>query len=80
MQPDQVEEAVSSVFAAALNRRVLPGEDLARASEPTWDSLKHMEIMFAVEERCDVQFTQDELVSLDRLKAVVDGVKRHLQS
>jgi acyl carrier protein len=80
MQPEQVDEAVREVFAAVLARPVQPGDDLARASEPAWDSLKHMEIMFGVEERCDVQFTHEELASLDRLRAVIDGVKRHLQA
>ena len=54
-----------------------PDRISSAVEEPAWDSLKHIEIMFALEDRCDVRFSQDELASLDRLSAIVERVKGH---
>ena len=78
MPHEPVDQAVREIFAAVVQREVAPGADVAREEEPAWDSLKHMEMMFAIEERCGVQFTQEELGGLDRISAIVERVKSHL--
>jgi acyl carrier protein len=49
---------------------------VARASESEWDSLKHMQIAFAVEDKFGVQFTEEEIPRLDSLV----GFAEHLEN
>jgi acyl carrier protein len=78
MHRESIDQAVREVVSAVLHRELGATEDLVRGEEPAWDSLKHIEIMFALEDRCDVRFSQDELASLDRLSAIVERVKGHI--
>jgi acyl carrier protein len=77
MPHESIDQAVREVVSAVLRREIGPTENLVRGEEPAWDSLKHIEIMFALEERCDVRFSQDELANLDRLSAIVERVEGH---
>jgi acyl carrier protein len=44
-----------------------------------WDSLKHMNLVLALEEEFEVRFTDDELVDLLNLKLIVDIVSEKLK-
>lgn len=50
----------------------MSGED---ASSPDtvnqWDSLKHMQIVLAIEEAFDLQLTDDEIVSIRSLQSII---------
>jgi predicted dehydrogenase/acyl carrier protein len=48
-----------------------------RASTPSWDSLKHIELLFSLEDACDVRFDREELIQLDSLDAIVTSVERN---
>jgi acyl carrier protein len=48
------------------------GMETCRVNTPAWNSLKHMEIMFGIEEHFDVQFSESELTDLDSISKVVD--------
>lgn len=80
MESDPIDQAVREVISAVLQRKMDAVSDVVRVEELAWDSLKHIEIMFALEDRCGVRFGQDELASLDRLSAIVERVKSHLAS
>jgi acyl carrier protein len=51
---------------------------LVRADVPEWDSLKHMEIVFAIEDRYGVQFDESEFQMLDTAAAIANALRRHL--
>jgi acyl carrier protein len=51
---------------------------LVRADVPQWDSLKHMEIVFALEDRYGVQFDESEFQRLDTPVAIAAALRRHL--
>jgi acyl carrier protein len=80
MQRDAVNQAVREIASSVLDRAVDPDEDIVRGTEPRWDSLKHIELLFAVEERFGIQFSQQELADLDRLGAVVDRVMVYVEA
>ncbi len=40
---------------------------LARDNDTAWDSLRHMQIVFGIEEKFDLQFTEDEIFQLDSI-------------
>ena len=66
---------IRDILGAALGRPIAPGEPVVRAMEPRWDSLKHIEIVFSVEDAFDVQFDEAEIGSLDSLAALVTTVE-----
>ena len=59
---DDVGGRVRRIFSLVLKRPIAADEELVREHEAAWDSLRHMEILFTVEEEFDCTFTEDELV------------------
>jgi acyl carrier protein len=59
---------------------VAPGKYsiLERSRIEEWDSLKHMELIFSVEERYGVQFDETEFMSLTSPAAIWSAVQKHL--
>lgn len=45
-------------------------DSLAMADLDVWDSLKHMELIVAIEETFDVELTFDEIVAMQNLKEI----------
>ena len=70
----QIEETVLAVLATVLKHPLHTGADITRQNTPGWDSLKHIEIMFALEDELDMEFTEEELVVLDSVTKIVDIV------
>ena len=69
----QVHEVLTLVLGAGL-----PDPEVTRDTVPTWDSLRHVEIIFAVEEAFGVQFSEDEMANVSSLSEFVDIVEAHL--
>lgn len=76
MTRDDVERRVHEVLALVLKLPAPPQGPLARADVPEWDSLSHIEIIYAVEESFDVTFTEEEMAALDGSAAIVEAVSR----
>lgn len=55
-----------------------PAVELRRADIVAWDSLKHMEIVFALEDRYGVRFEESEFGALDTSSAITAALRRHL--
>ena len=72
MSRNEIESGVRAVLTAIL--RCENTCEIARAKETEWDSLKHMEIVFAVEEKFCVQFSEEQIPKLDSLSKFVDCV------
>ncbi|HET9669900.1 MAG TPA: acyl carrier protein [Casimicrobiaceae bacterium] len=52
-------------------------EPIAREGTDAWDSLKHMEIVFALEDRYDIRFDEAEFDALDSVESIAAAVARH---
>lgn len=72
MQREDIELKVLAVLSAMLREPI--GPEGTRADLANWDSLKHIEIVFALEEELGVQFSEDTLPRLDSVKRIVDAV------
>jgi acyl carrier protein len=71
---ERIDTELAEILSLALGRPVAAGEELARADEPKWDSLKHLEIVFAIEGAYGVSFSVEEIAevaSVQDLKAKV---------
>ena len=64
----QVIEIVSSVFE-------IPKETISWDSSPDtirgWDSIKHMGLIFAIEEEFDLELTEEEIVDMLNIELVI---------
>lgn len=54
----------------------IPDGDFMRSDVPTWDSLKHMQVVFALEDAFDCQFTEDQIPELDSLEKIVEALRK----
>ncbi len=70
MQRPEIEERVLDVLSTALKCTVTAQS--RRVDVAAWDSLKHIELVFAIEDELELQFTEDELGQLDSVAAIVD--------
>jgi acyl carrier protein len=68
-----VEDMVLRVLAAVLDVAHLSTES-SRDNTPEWDSLRQVQIIFAVEDEFGVEFTESELSGLGSVAALTDAV------
>ena len=65
---DRIKNVMSAVFE-------IPVEQIQDDSSPdtidSWDSLKHMNMVVALEEEFNVQFTDDNIIELINLKLIM---------
>ena len=74
-----VEQGVREVMAAIFN--LVPQNIDATASPGTievWDSLQHLNLVLALEERFGVQFSVDEVATMNDYSAIVTLIAQHL--
>jgi acyl carrier protein len=58
--------------------RPIPADDrLPREENPDWDSLKHIEVVFALEGALGITFDADELGDLTGIDSIVAAAERH---
>lgn len=74
----QVDDAVRDVLSAAFERPVAPGEEVSRDTEAAWDSVKHIEVLFMLEEALGVTFPAEELPELTSARAIAERAAAHL--
>lgn len=75
MDRNQIKQVVLAVLATLLKRPLEAGADISRQNTPAWDSLKHIEIMLALEEELNTEFSENELARLDSVIKIVDAVQ-----
>ena len=74
MDRKQIEQNVLTVLAVVLKQPFDESAGITRQNTPSWDSLKHIEIMFALEDELGVEFSETELSELDSVTKIVDAV------
>lgn len=74
MDRNQIEQTVLAVLGTVLKLPFPAGTDVRRGGCPEWDSLKHIEIMFTLEEELGTEFSEAELETLDSVTSIVAAV------
>ncbi len=69
---------VVETFSLVMKRSLGLGEEVLRFREAAWTSLKHVELILALEQKFDFQFTEEEMVELKSLSDIRDKVAKHL--
>jgi acyl carrier protein len=74
MSRDEIEGSVREVFELFLNRPIAPGQDVNPETELDWDSVRHVELIFMLEEALSLTFAAEEIEHLRSIRAIVDRV------
>ena len=72
MQRADVELQVREIVGTVLRKEV--DANHLRSSDPSWDSLNHVEIIFSVEDSFDVRFDRGILDSLNGIQQITESV------
>ena len=74
-----MKDKIKIIIAQILNLGVDKINDEASSSNtPEWDSLNHMNIIFAVEEQLEITFEDDEIMELTSLEKIVNAVQNKM--
>ncbi len=71
-----VRERVASIVSSVTRTRVDPAAHASRDTLEEWDSLSHVEILFAIEEDQGVEFGEDVMEHLDSVDAITAELVR----
>jgi acyl carrier protein len=77
MAGDDTRSRLRALLAEVLGAPLSDGE-VSRETMPSWDSLRHVEVIFAVEEEFEVYLSKEEMVRATSLSALVELVEAHL--
>lgn len=77
MTADEIDHAVRQALSAVFGRPIGKDELLSAATDPSWDSLRQVEVLLAVEGALEVRFDEEEMPQLDSVDKLVRSVKRH---
>lgn len=66
-----IELRMRKVFAEALRMDAIPAGEILREKEPRWDSLRHVNLIFAIEDEFGVSLTEAEMTAIDSLAKAI---------
>ena len=70
-------ETIKSIMAELFRLRIDDiGANTTIKTIPAWDSLRHMELVVAIETKYGVELDMDEIVTMTSYPAIVDVLKR----
>ena len=76
MQREEVVKKLTTVMCQVFK---LPGESIApeasRKNLEQWDSLKHLNLMLALEDAFEVEFSDGEIASIDTFEALAQSLQ-----
>lgn len=71
MPDPDVETLVRECLSLVLKRQIDAGTSVERQNDGDWDSLRHVELIFMLEDRADIRFTEDESTGIQSLNDIV---------
>jgi acyl carrier protein len=74
---DEITSEIRRILGIAFKRTISDNERPDRQSEARWDSLKHIEIIFMLEDCFEIEFPAEEIAMLNSLDALVKAVERY---
>ena len=75
MTRSQIQVAVVELLSITVGRPIAPSESVTRDSEPSWDSLKHIELILMLEEHFGVRFSEEEIPALRNSNEIIDIIE-----
>jgi acyl carrier protein len=78
MNNQGIQEAVCELLGVAFERGQPVDPAFCRDAQSAWDSLKHMEVIFALEDRFHVRFSEAEMPQLDSVGRITQRLSELL--
>ena len=75
MTRSEIQRAVAELMSISLGRPVVAAESVTRDPDPTWDSLKHVQLILLLEEHFGVQFSEEEMGALRSSDKIVQAIE-----
>ena len=75
MDEQTIQQSVIKVLQIILQKDIPNGANFTRKDSEVWDSLKHIEVMFALEDEFAVEFSAGELAELDSVAQIVAAIQ-----
>lgn len=72
----EIQEKLLEIFGLVLKKDFSGQSEIVREEEMNWDSLKHLEIIFAVEDELGVRFAEENIPELKALSDFESAVER----
>ena len=69
-----IEGRVRDVISRTLGVEISSTGDIHRSELPKWDSLKHVELIFALEDEFQLYFDQEQMANLVSLSSIVSVI------
>jgi acyl carrier protein len=76
--PSAAETVIAEILSTILQRPIAHNELVVRDNEEKWDSLKHIEIVFALESALDIELTEDEIGAIKSSSDLRTAAEAHL--
>ncbi len=73
MNRQQIKAVVVSVLSTVLKCEI--SDAGSRENLAQWDSLKHIEVIFAIEDELKIEFPEEMLPYLNSVKSIVDAAE-----
>ena len=71
-----MEDKIKEILATILE---IDQSDINNNTNPdtvsSWDSLRHMKLVFSIEDEYDVQFSDDQIIQLTDVGKIIDCIK-----
>lgn len=74
---DQIKDLMASIFDVEVSSI---GDDASPETIESWDSLKHMNLIVALEEEFNVQFTDEEMLQMLNFQLISLILKEKLEA
>lgn len=78
METNSIRSGVRRVLSAVLKQDLTALHSVTRSDLPAWDSLKHVQVIFAIEDEFGIEFSSEDLPTLDSEAKIVAAIEvRH---
>jgi acyl carrier protein len=71
----QLRDRITKAINVALGKNFASDAEVVRKNEPAWDSLKHVELIFMLEDEFGVEFDEDTMAKLDSTTAILAALE-----
>lgn len=78
MSPAEVTPRIEQVFVSVFGRQTPFSDDVSRLNEPRWTSMKHVELIVALEQEFGVRFDGADATDMMSIPVVVERVLEKL--
>ena len=72
MDRKEIKALVLSILSAVLKFEV--NDDATTKNTSQWDSLRHIEVIFALEDELNIEFSEEMLPNLNSVERIVDAI------